>query len=115
MNQNLLLSLLCCQFAPYTYRSLASAVPPSWNFSEESPPNFKRSSLNIFYYEKFQAYTKNSISITYIQQLSRVCHITLIDVAQLVGHHPTKQKVAGLIPIEGTCLGCEFGLRWGRV
>ena len=31
----------------------------------------------------------------------------LTGVAQLVGHRPTKQKVAGSIP--GTYLGCRFG------
>ena len=29
--------------------------------------------------------------------------------AQLVGHRPAKQKVAGLIPGQGTCLGCGLG------
>ena len=32
----------------------------------------------------------------------------LAGVAQLVGHCPAKQKVAGLIPSQGTCLGCRF-------
>ena len=26
----------------------------------------------------------------------------------MVGCHPTKQTIAGLIPGKGTCLGCEF-------
>ena len=33
----------------------------------------------------------------------------LTSVAQLVGNHPTKRKVAGLIPGQGTCLRCRFG------
>ena len=32
----------------------------------------------------------------------------LTCVAQLVGHHPAKQKVMGLIPDQGTCLGLRF-------
>ena len=38
----------------------------------------------------------------------------LTYVAQLIGHHPAKQKVTGLIPSQGTCLGCRFNLPgWG--
>ena len=37
----------------------------------------------------------------------------LTGVAQLVEHHPTKQKVASSIPGQGTCLECGFGL-WTR-
>ena len=33
----------------------------------------------------------------------------LTYVAQLIGHHPAKQKVTGLIPSQGTCLGCRCG------
>ena len=32
----------------------------------------------------------------------------LTDVAQLVGHHPTKQKVASLTSSQGTCMDCQF-------
>ena len=32
----------------------------------------------------------------------------LTSVAQLVGYHPSKQKVVGLIPGQGTRLGCGF-------
>ena len=35
--------------------------------------------------------------------------LALDNMAQLVGHHPTHQKVAGLIPGQGTCHGCGFG------
>ena len=31
----------------------------------------------------------------------------LTGVAQLVGHHSSKQRVAGSIPRQGTCRGCE--------
>ena len=36
-------------------------------------------------------------------------NIALGSVAQLGGRYPSKQKVAGLIPGQGTCLGCTFG------
>ena len=39
----------------------------------------------------------------------------LSGVAQSVGHHPTKQKVASLIPGQGTRLACGFGLWTGRI
>ena len=39
--------------------------------------------------------------------------LTLTSVAQLVGRHPTKRKVAGSIPGQGTCLGCRFSLQSG--
>ena len=37
----------------------------------------------------------------------------LTAVAQLVGHHPTKQKVTDSIPGQGTCLGCGFSASQG--
>ena len=33
----------------------------------------------------------------------------LTDAAQLVVCHPANQKVAGLLPSQGTCLGFRFG------
>ena len=39
----------------------------------------------------------------------------LTRVAQLVGHHPAKQRVASLIPGEGTCQCCRFGSQCGWV
>ena len=38
----------------------------------------------------------------------------LTGVAQLAGHHPAKQKVAGSIPSQGMNLGCGFSPWWGR-
>ena len=29
-----------------------------------------------------------------------------MDIAQLIGHHPAKQKVTGSIPSQDICLGC---------
>ena len=39
--------------------------------------------------------------------------IALTGVAQGVGNHPTDQKVTGLIPGQGACLGCEPGSQLG--
>ena len=39
--------------------------------------------------------------------------MTLAGVAQWIEHRPVKQRVAGLIPSQGTCLGCGPGPRWG--
>ena len=36
-------------------------------------------------------------------------YVALNGLAQLVGCHPTKQKVAGSIPGPGTCLDCRLG------
>ena len=41
--------------------------------------------------------------------------MALIGIAQLVGHHPTKQMVAGSIPCQGTYLGGGFGHWFERV
>ena len=41
--------------------------------------------------------------------------LVLTGVAQLVGHHPSKRKVTGSIPCQGTCLGCGFGPRSGHI
>ena len=39
----------------------------------------------------------------------------LASVAQLARHHPTKQKVMGLIPSQGMCLNCRFLPRSGHI
>ena len=44
-----------------------------------------------------------------------MCKTALTGVAQLVGHRPTKQKVTGSIPAQGTCLGVGQILSWGHV
>ena len=36
----------------------------------------------------------------------------LAGVVQLVGCHPANRKVVGLIPSQGTCLGCRFSPSW---
>ena len=41
--------------------------------------------------------------------------MALAGVAQLVGYHPAKRKVASSIPSQGTCLGCKFGPWLGHV
>ena len=41
--------------------------------------------------------------------------LALTSVAQLVGPHPANWKVAGLIPSQGTCLGCRPGPQLGHV
>ena len=38
-----------------------------------------------------------------------LAYITLAGVAQWVEHQPANQKVTGLIPSQGTCLGCRPG------
>ena len=37
----------------------------------------------------------------------------LAGVAQWIECWPVNQRVSGLIPSEGTCLGCRFGPWWG--
>ena len=46
-----------------------------------------------------------------LQQKELKLHEPLTSVAQLVGHHPAKQKVSGSIAGQGTCLGCRFSPR----
>ena len=38
---------------------------------------------------------------------------TLAGVARWIEHRPVRQRVAGSIPSQGTCLGCRPGPRWG--
>ena len=40
---------------------------------------------------------------------------TISQPTQLVGYRPANQHVASSIPSQGTCLGCGFGPRLGRV
>ena len=35
--------------------------------------------------------------------------------AQLVGHHPAKSKVAGSVPDQGICMGSAFGSPEGHL
>ena len=41
--------------------------------------------------------------------------LALTGVAQWVGHSPRKQKVAGSIPCQGTCLGWRFHSQLGQI
>ena len=41
------------------------------------------------------------------QSFSKTAHLALTSVAPLVGHCPGKQRVSGLIPGQGTCMGCS--------
>ena len=43
------------------------------------------------------------------KQSPQTYEAALTGVAQWVGHHPTKQEVAGSIPGQGTCLGHRPG------
>ena len=49
--------------------------------------------------------------LSYVQFTHSAKYIdtALTSMAQWVGHHPANQKVAGLIPGQGTCLGCGPG------
>ena len=46
-------------------------------------------------------------------KLTGICFQALAGVAQWTEHHPANQKVAGLIPGQGTCLGCGPGPQLG--
>ena len=37
----------------------------------------------------------------------------LAGLAQWIEHQPVNQRVTGLIPSQGTCLGCKPGPHWG--
>ena len=41
--------------------------------------------------------------------------LALTGVVQLVGCRPTKWKVTGSIPGQGTCVGCRFGPQSGHL
>ena len=45
----------------------------------------------------------------------KIKNSSLISVAQLVGHHPAKQTVAGSTPRQDTFLGCGFGPQLGCI
>ena len=42
-------------------------------------------------------------------QFKNFLFFTLADVAQWIEHRPVNQRVASLIPSQGTCLGCGPG------
>ena len=62
---------------------------------------------------------ENDVYKIILSRISRFQNIknglALTGVAQLVGHHSAKQRVAGSILDQGTCLGCRFGPRLGSV
>ena len=49
------------------------------------------------------------------QRFAKIVQGALASVAQLVGHPPTKRKVTGLIPGQGTCLHGAPGPHLGLV
>ena len=44
-----------------------------------------------------------------LQRFIRKFALALAGVAQWIEHQPVNQKVAGSIPSQGTCVGCEPG------
>ena len=54
----------------------------------------------------------NTLNI-YVNSLDKNLALALTSEAQLVGRHSAKQKVAGSIPGQNTCIGCRFS-RWLR-
>lgn len=48
-----------------------------------------------------------------VNDISHLKKISLAGVAQLVGYHSTKRKVAGSVSSQGTPLGCRFNLQLG--
>ena len=41
--------------------------------------------------------------------------MALMGVAQLIGRHPAKQKITGLIPGQGVCLSFRYGSWLGHI
>ena len=52
------------------------------------------------------------LQLGYVQQATDGC-FTLAGVAQWTECQPAKQKITGLIPSQGTCLGCGPGPQMG--
>ena len=87
-----------------TYHILSKWKLPNWllterlrqnAFGSKVPWKMNRSQVSVFlFYVKFM-------------------WITLAGVAQWIEHQTGKQSVAGLIPSQGTCLGCGPGPQWG--
>ena len=46
-------------------------------------------------------------------QSYKVHHRDLAGVAQWIEYWPVNQKITGLVPGQGTCLGCRPGPHWG--
>ena len=44
---------------------------------------------------------------------NKIQYSALAGVAQWIEHQPANQSVTGLIPSQGTCLGCRPGPSWG--
>ena len=65
--------------------------------------------------QKLQNLVHNFKICTTISLPINKANVALGSVAQLVGHHPTNQKVTGSIPSQGTCLSCAFGAWLGCV
>ena len=55
----------------------------------------------------------NLQSYYYNYNESKILITALAGVVQWIDCWPANQKVAGLIPSQGTCLGCRPGLQWG--
>ena len=46
-------------------------------------------------------------------RLKKPFKLALAVVVEWIEHWPANQRVAGLIPSQGTCLGCRPGPKWG--
>ena len=60
---------------------------------------------SVFYIHK----KKNKLDTIFLKKL----HSALASVAQWIEHWPMNQRVTGLIPSQGTCLGYGPGPQWG--
>ena len=45
----------------------------------------------------------------------KIVKVALAGAAQWIECQPENQRVAGLIPSQGTCLGCWPGAQWGAL
>ena len=55
----------------------------------------------------------HSLLLKYAKFVLNFKSLALAGVAQWIEHWPVNQRIAGLIPSQGTCLGCRQSPWWG--
>ena len=60
----------------------------------------------------YRTFTKLDHSLDYVTNVNKF-KWALAGVAQWIEYWPVNQRVTGLIPSKGTCLGCRTGPQWG--
>ena len=84
---------------------------------KEKPPTTTTKTHPRKFGEAMDAFYTLGVTVSWgcIPNTLNVFNVALAGVAQWIKYRPVNQRVASLIPGQGTGLGCGPGTRWGSV